>query len=172
MVVATLPQKRGGGNLRHNKLFASKMVCDKGEGTAVGVEIQPVHGAALRNVPPSPSSSFHLQIWTRDSAFKSKSDRGCLRQYLFCRPLCKDLTDHTLNGQVLDMQRKPLACKTILSGSAIETCRVLILQTQLLRRPRAPHLHAKQNQCLQGKKVWRGNSLPPKYAHWSLDCVI
>lgn len=129
------------------------MVCDKGEGIAAGAEIQPVHGAALRKVPPSPSSSFHLQIWTRDSACKSKSDRGCLWQYLLCRPLCKDLTDHTINGQVLDMQRKPLACKTILSGSTVKTCQVVILQRQLLRRPRAPHLHAKQNLCLRGKKV-------------------
>lgn len=41
MAGATLPQKRGDGNLKHNELFASKMVCDEGEGTAWGALILP-----------------------------------------------------------------------------------------------------------------------------------
>lgn len=39
MAGGTLPQKRGGGNLKHNELIAPKMVCDKREGTTQGAPI-------------------------------------------------------------------------------------------------------------------------------------
>jgi len=39
MAGATLPQKKGGGNLKHNELFGSEMVCDGREGTAWGAPI-------------------------------------------------------------------------------------------------------------------------------------
>lgn len=39
MAGGTLPQKGGGGNLKHNELIAPKMVCDKREGTTQGAPI-------------------------------------------------------------------------------------------------------------------------------------
>lgn len=33
MAGAMLPQERGGGNLKHSELTASKMMCGKGEGS-------------------------------------------------------------------------------------------------------------------------------------------